>query len=163
VYAIAQFLSPSADRSEGAYGGAVPSSGRPSDLRIAAVVSAGGVLGALARWGVVVAVPWHPPALPTATLTVNLVGCLLIGVLLTLWTEGAPPAWWVRPFAAVGFVGGFTTFSTFAVEGVRLVDAGAPALALTYTVGSIVLGLLLVHLGSFGARRALGETPGGAR
>jgi CrcB protein len=96
-------------------------------------------------------------------LTVNLLGCLLIGVLLTLWTEGTPPAWWVRPFAAVGVVGGFTTFSTFAVEGVRLVDAGAPGLALTYTVGSIVLGLLLVHLGSFGARRALGETPGGSR
>jgi CrcB protein len=139
-----------------------PSTGHPSDLRIAVVVAAGGAVGSAARWGVVEALPWHPPSLPTATLVVNLVGCLAIGALLTWWTEGTPPAWWVRPFAAVGVVGGFTTFSTFAVEGVRLVDAGAVTMAVTYTVGSIVIGLLLVHIGSYGARRALGETPGGA-
>ena len=141
-----------------AYGVRVPV---PSDLRIAGAVAAGGILGSAARWMLVVAIPWRPPAVPTATLIVNLVGCLLIGVLLTWWTEGTPPAWWVRPFAAVGFVGGFTTFSTFAVEGVRLVDAGAVGTAVTYTIGSVVLGLLLVHIGSYGARRALGETPGG--
>jgi CrcB protein len=140
------------------YGGQVQA---PADLRIAAAVAAGGVLGSAARWALVAAVPWHPPSVPTATLVVNLVGCLLIGVLLTWWTEGSPPAWWVRPFAAVGFVGGFTTFSTFAVEGVRLVDAGAVGTAAAYTVGSVVLGLLLVHIGSYGARRALGETSGG--
>jgi CrcB protein len=127
------------------------------------VVAAGGLLGSLARWAVVVVIPWDPPSLPVATLMVNLVGCFVIGVLLTSWTEGAPPAWWMRPFAAVGFVGGFTTFSTFALEGVRLVDAGAAGLAVVYSLGSIVLGLLLVHVGSYGARRALGETLGGAR
>ena len=133
----------------------------PTDVRIAGAVAAGGVLGSAARWVLVWAIPWHPPSIPTATLLVNLVGCLLIGVLLTWWTEGTPPAWWVRPFAAVGFVGGFTTFSTFAVEGVRLVDAGAVGVALAYTVGSVVLGLLLVHIGSYGTRRAL--RPGGTR
>ncbi len=147
----------------GAYGRRVHPSGRPSDLRIAAVVAAGGVLGSLARWAIVIAIPWHPPSLPTATLVVNLLGCLLIGVLLTWWTEGIPPAWWVRPFAAVGIVGGFTTFSTVGVEGGRRVDAGALGMAVTYTLGSVILGLLLVHIGSYGARRALGETPGGAR
>jgi len=135
----------------------------PSELRIAGAVAAGGILGSAARWVLVVAIPWHPPAIPTATLTVNLVGCLLIGILLTWWTEGTPPAWWVRPFTAVGFVGGFTTFSTFAVEGVRLVDDGAVGNAVVYTASSVVLGLLLVHIGSYGARRALGLTPGGPR
>lgn len=136
--------------------------GRPSDLRTALAVAIGGVLGAFARWGIVLAVPWSPPSLPTATLVVNLLGCLVIGVLLTWWTEGTPPAWWVRPFAAVGFVGGFTTFSTFAVEGVRLVDAGATGMAASYITVSIVLGLLLVHIGSYGARRAMGRSSGGA-
>ncbi|HEX5018346.1 MAG TPA: fluoride efflux transporter CrcB [Actinomycetes bacterium] len=137
-------------------------SGPPSDLRIAVAVALGGVLGSFTRWALVLALPWSPPSLPTATLSVNLLGCLVIGVLLTWWTEGAPPAWWVRPFAAVGFVGGFTTFSTFAVEGVRLVDAGAVGVAATYVVASVVLGLLLVHIGSYGARRAMRRPSGGA-
>jgi CrcB protein len=132
-----------------------PAGGRPSDLQLAAAVAVGGVLGTLARWAVVVAVPWHPPSLPVATLTVNLVGCLAIGALLTWWTEGTPPAWWVRPFAAVGFVGGFTTFSAFALEGVRLVDAGAAATAAAYVAVSVVVGLALVHFGSYGVRRVL--------
>jgi CrcB protein len=141
----------------------VHSRGPSSDLRIAGAVAVGGVMGSLARWAIVAAVPWHPPTLPTATLIANLVGCLLIGVLLTWWTEGMPPAWWVRPFAAVGFVGGFTTFSTFALEGVRLIDTGAVGLAVGYTVGSVVAGLILVHLGSYGARRALALNRGGDR
>jgi CrcB protein len=107
--------------------------------------------------------PWHPSTFPSATLIANLVGCLLIGVLLTWWTEGMPPAWWIRPFAAVGFVGGFTTFSTFALEGVRLIDTGAVGLAVGYTVGSVVAGLMLVHVGSYGARRALALNRGGDR
>jgi CrcB protein len=146
-----------------AYRGGVHASGgsRP-DLHLAVVVAAGGVVGSLARWAVVEAVPWRPPSLPVATLTVNLLGCLVIGVLLTWWTEGMPPAWWVRPFAAVGVVGGFTTFSTFAVEGVRLLDAGAVAMALSYTVGSVVAGLLLVQVGAYGARRTLGVAGGGS-
>ena len=137
--------------------------GASTDLRMAAAVAVGGVLGSLARWSIVAAVPWDPPALPTATLLANLAGCLVIGVLLTWWTEGTPPAWWVRPFAAVGFVGGFTTFSTFALEGVRLFDTGAAGMAVAYTLGSVIAGLLLVHVGSFGARRALAPKRGDDR
>ncbi|MCZ3387198.1 MAG: CrcB family protein [Actinomycetia bacterium] len=115
------------------------------DLRIAAVVALGGVAGTLARFAVVLSVPWHPPAIPWATLAVNLAGCAAIGALLTFWNEGSPPAWWVRPLVAVGFVGGFTTFSAFAVEGVRLVEVGAPGVAALYVVGSVSVGLLLVR------------------
>lgn len=147
----------------GPYGGRVETAGRPSDLSLAAAVAVGGVLGALARWSLVEVMPWHPPDVPVATLTANLIGCVLIGVLLTWWTEGTPPAWWVRPFAAVGFVGGFTTFSAFAVEGVRLVDGGAAGVAAAYTVASVVLGLLLVHVAGYGTRKVMFANRGGGR
>lgn len=134
-----------------------------ADGRVAAVVGVGGAAGALTRWALSLAIPWEPPALPVATLTANLVGCLVIGVVLTVWLEGTPPAWWVRPFAAIGFVGGFTTFSAFAVEGVRLAEEGAVLVAGGYVVVSVLLGLALVRVGVVGARRMLrpgrGERP----
>jgi CrcB protein len=95
-------------------------------------------------------------------LVVNLVGCLAIGLLLTLWTEGSPPAWWVRPMVAVGFVGGFTTFSALAVEGVRLVEAGSPGVAMSYVAASVVVGLLIVRVSALMMRRWLFAQRGGA-
>lgn len=140
----------------GAYRGPVEARERSTMLAVAS----GGALGATARWAVGEAVPWQPPAWPVATLTVNLIGCVLIGLLLTLWIEGPTPPWWARPFAAVGFVGGFTTFSAFAVESVRLVDAGAPATAAGYVAVSIVAGLLLVRMSSVLTRRLVGPRGG---
>lgn len=132
-----------------------------SDLRIAGAVALGGVGGALARWAVTLGIPWDPPAFPWATMTVNLLGCAAIGLLLTLWTEGSPPAWWVRPMVAVGFVGGFTTFSALAVEGVRLVDAGAPGVAMSYVAVSVVVGLLVVRGSALAMRKMLFTNRGG--
>ena len=134
-----------------------------SEVRIAGAVALGGSAGALARWSVALAIPWHAPTFPWATLTVNLLGCVAIGLLLTWWTEGTPPAWWVRPFFAIGFVGGFTTFSAFAVEGVRLVDAGAPGVAALYVTVSVAAGLLLVRASAEAMRWMLHPERGGAR
>lgn len=133
-----------------------------SDLRIAGAVALGGVGGAAARWVITLGIPWEPPAFPWATMSVNLLGCLAIGLLLTLWTEGSPPAWWVRPLVAVGFVGGFTTFSALAVEGVQLVDAGSPGVAMSYVVASVVVGLLIVRASSVAMRWWLFANRGGA-
>lgn len=133
----------------------------PSNVRIAAAVAVGGAAGALARWAITLGVPWDPPDIPWATLAVNLLGCVAIGLLLTLWTEGTPPAWWVRPMVAVGFVGGFTTFSAFAVEGVRLVEAGAPGTAVSYVAVSVIVGLLLVRGAAQAMRRMLFRSRGG--
>lgn len=134
-----------------------------ADLRIAGAVALGGAAGALARWGIALAIPWNPPDVPWATLLANLVGCLAIGALLTWWTEGSPPPWWVRPLVAVGFVGGFTTFSAFAVEGVLLVEAGASGVALGYVVGSVAAGLLLVRGSAEAMRWILRPDRGGTR
>src|SRR3954453_9970879 len=87
----------------------------------------GGALGALARWGVAAALPSSPGGWPWVTLLVNLTGCLLIGVLLAVLLARFPSSHWLRPFLATGVLGGYTTWSTFAVETVALVDGGRSA------------------------------------
>ncbi|MFD2092615.1 fluoride efflux transporter CrcB [Blastococcus deserti] len=113
----------------------------------------GGALGALARWGLAEGLP-SPGGWPVATLLVNLTGCLLLGALLAGLASRSPEPSWARPFLAVGVLGGYTTYSTFAVEVVRLVDDGAPALAAGYVVASVVGGVLAVALGASVVGRA---------
>lgn len=81
-------------------------------------IAAGGVLGGLARAGVQAAFPYAPTGFPWATFGINLTGCLLIGVLMAV--IGARPVHpLVRPFLGVGVLGGFTTFSAYAVDAQR--------------------------------------------
>jgi fluoride ion exporter CrcB/FEX len=70
-----------------------------------------------------------PDDFPWSTLLVNASGCVLIGVLMVLVTEVTEPHRLVRPFLAVGFLGGFTTFSTFGLDVQSLLLAGRPAAA----------------------------------
>ncbi len=113
----------------------------------------GGALGALARWGVAEALPRTDGGWPWATLLVNLTGCLLMGLLLGALAARDPEPAWARPFLAVGVLGGFTTFSAFAVEVVDLADAGALATALGYLLASVVGGVLAVAAGIRAVRR----------
>jgi CrcB protein len=115
----------------------------------------GGALGALARWGVRVALPSSPGSWPWATLLVNLTGCLLIGVLLAVLLARFPTSPWLRPFLATGVLGGYTTYSAFAVEVVQLIDAGALGMAAAYVVASVLGGVLAVAAGLMLARAAL--------
>jgi CrcB protein len=119
------------------------------------LAAVGGALGALARWGLAEALPHSPAAWPWATLLVNLLGCLLIGVLLAVLLAWFPESPWLRPFLAVGVLGGFTTYSTFAVDVVRLTDAGQSVLAAAYVVASVLGGVLAVLAGLLAARAAL--------
>ena len=112
----------------------------------------GGVLGALARWGLGAALP-SPGGLPWATLLVNLTGCFLIGALHGRLAHRSPEPAWVRPFLAVGVLGGYTTYSAFAVEVVDLVDDGALLVAAGYVLASVVGGVLAVALGALAAGR----------
>ena len=115
------------------------------------VISAGGALGALARWGLAVAVP-AGGGFPWATFATNVSGCLLIGVLMVLVHEVWPGRRLLRPFLGVGVLGGYTTFSTYAVDVVRLVDTGAWLTALTYLTATVVVALAAVHAGTVAAR-----------
>ena len=110
------------------------------------VIAVGGVLGSLARYGVAVAMgDWDAASLPWATLAVNLVGCLLIGILASRLHGADRP--WARPFLLTGVLGGFTTFSAFALETGVLLDAGRWAIAGSYVLATMLLGLLAVRLG----------------
>ena len=122
---------------------------------IYALAALGGALGALARWGLAEALPHSPGGWPWATLLVNLVGCLLIGVLLAVLLGRFPHSPWLRPFLAVGVLGGFTTYSTFAVDVVRLTETGHQVLAVAYGLASVLGGVLAVVLGLLTARAAI--------
>jgi CrcB protein len=107
----------------------------------------GGALGALARWAVVLALPRSSGDWPWATLTVNLAGCLLIGVLLAVLSARRPHHDRLRTFLGAGVLGGFTTFSAFAVEVADLLRAGLPVVAGGYVAVSVLGGLLAVAAG----------------
>jgi CrcB protein len=115
----------------------------------------GGALGALARWGVATALPSEAGGWPWATLLVNLTGCVLIGVLLAVLLSRFPASSWLRPLLAVGVLGGYTTFSTFAVDVVQLGEAGAWLTAAGYLLASVLGGVACVVLGLVGARAVL--------
>ena len=115
----------------------------------------GGALGALARWAIAEALPHSPGAWPWSTLLVNLVGCLALGGLLAVLLARYPHSPWLRPFLAVGVLGGFTTYSTFAMDVVRLTGSGHPVLAVGYVLASVLGGACAVVAGLVTARAAI--------
>ncbi|RBY92725.1 CrcB family protein [Blastococcus sp. TF02A-30] len=114
------------------------------------LAAVGGALGALGRWAVSDALPHQPGGWPWATLLVNLTGCFLIGLLVAVLAERSPEPGWARPLLSVGLLGGWTTYSAFAVEVVR---AGSPLLAGGYVVASVLGGVLAVVAGALVVRR----------
>ena len=121
---------------------------RPRDLDVLGVIAAGGALGSLARYALERAVPHDDPAaFAWATFVTNVLGCLLIGLLMWFVLEVWSPLRYARPFLGVGFLGGFTTFSTYAVEAQGMARADAWGTAAVYVVASVVLGLLAVRIG----------------
>ena len=120
---------------------------RPSLGAVVAVVAVGGVLGAEARYGLAVGLPHAPGAWPWATLLANVSGCLLIGVLMVLVTERHAAHPLLRPLLGVGVLGGYTTFSTYAVDAVAAVAAGRPGLALLYVVVTPLLAVAAAAVG----------------
>ncbi|MER7458684.1 fluoride efflux transporter CrcB [Micromonospora sp. NPDC126480] len=120
-------------------------------------VAVGGALGALARAGLGYAFPPGPAGFPWATFTVNLSGCLLIGVLMALLARRAGGPALARPFLGVGVLGGYTTFSTYAVEARQLLAAGATTTALAYLAATLTGALLAVWAGHSAADRLAGR------
>jgi CrcB protein len=118
------------------------------DLRaralVLATISAGGVLGALARYALGVAWPHSPTGFPWATWTINVSGCFLIGILMTLIARHWPRQRYIRPFFGVGILGGYTTFSTSIVD----IQHTSPAIGLLYLGVTVVGAMLAVWAGS---------------
>lgn len=119
---------------------------RRLDLVAVVAVAAGGVLGAEARYAVSATWPQPVGDFPWGVIGVNAVGCLLIGVLAVLLDSTSSRLAW--PFLAVGVLGGFTTFSTYALDALRLLDADRPVAALAYVVCTVLIALATVTLGA---------------
>ena len=128
----------------------------PLRIELPLAVAVGGAIGAVARWGLAESLP-STDGFPLATFIANVSGSLLLGIVLVLGEKFHPQhhrAWarlW-RPFLATGVLGGFTTFSTFALELVRL----EPLMAIGYLVTSVLLGLLAFGVGNALTRRITG-------
>lgn len=127
------------------------------DVAVVGVVAAGGAVGALARYALTVPFPVQPGQVPWATVTANITGCFLIGVLMVLITEVWTAHRLLRPFLGAGVLGGYTTFSTYAVEVRGLLADGHAALALGYLLGTVLAALTAVGAGLWITRLAAGD------
>lgn len=110
-------------------------------------VAMGGAIGACARYGLGLAFKPQPGELPLATLTANVLGCFLMGVLFVVIVDRHWLPETLRPALMVGFLGALTTFSSFAIEALGLWQTHHSALAVGYVVLSIILCLCAVWLG----------------
>ncbi len=125
-----------------------------------AVIGVGGALGALSRAGVSqlfgtggIELGDQSADFPWATLSVNVLGAFLIGILaVALLTDNSS---YRRPFLITGFLGGFTTFSALALEVADLVDQEMWSTALVYLVLTVGAGLLAVHIGVRATQRVV--------
>ncbi|HZP73150.1 MAG TPA: fluoride efflux transporter CrcB [Gaiellaceae bacterium] len=112
-------------------------------------VALGGALGASARYALDRFIEEHTESVfPWATFTINVTGCLLIGILTEQLVDRHHLPAWIRVGVIVGVIGGYTTFSTFSQESYALVDSHEVGVALTYMVGSVALGVLAVYAGT---------------
>lgn len=116
--------------------------------RILLLVGAGGFLGSIARYLIAI---WlterFPSAFPYGTFAANILGCLLIGIIFGLGERFE----WLSPdlrlFLATGFCGGFTTFSSFTLENINLLQNSNYLTFTIYAIGSFAVGLLAVFGG----------------
>jgi len=118
------------------------------------LVGAGGALGAMCRYGASVLVGrFWTAAFPLATLLINIAGSTLMGVLVGLLARYTP-AWSaeIRLFLALGVLGGFTTFSSFSLDTIKLFERGEWPGAAAYVLLSVVLCLLGLYLGLLATR-----------
>lgn len=118
------------------------------------VIALGGGLGAILRYDLALLLPTRSGQFPWGTFTANVVGCLLVGVLMVLITDVWSAHRLVRPFLGVGVLGGFTTFSTYAVEIRNLLHPGSVGVAFGYLAGTLIGAMLAVIVGVLLARTA---------
>ena len=118
-------------------------------LKNTIMVGCGSFLGGAARYLISVAMKTMSKGFPWGTLVVNLVGCLLIGLLWGFFSRNATENSSWALFMTVGICGGFTTFSTFSKEALMMLQAGNFMSLLLYVAISVIAGIALVAAGYY--------------
>ena len=127
--------------------------------RLLLAVFAGGCAGALGRIGLSEWLPHDPGHFAWATLTANVLGAFVLGLVVTRAQEHTPHPDWSHPLVGSGFCGALTTFSAMQLELLDLLDAGRPGVALLYAGASVAAGLIAVVLGTSLVRRWVEARP----
>ena len=124
----------------------------------ALAVAVGGALGALGRYGLGTWVQQSTPTdFPLGTFAVNVLGCLLLGMTVS-FMDATSASLVLKRFAAVGLLGAFTTFSTYSLETLAMLDQRLWGRAAGYALGSMALGLVALMAGMYiGAALARGN------
>lgn len=108
-------------------------------------VALGGALGSVARYGVNIIASRLVTGFPLGTLTVNIVGCFLMGLLASILAFKGGQA--LAPLLLTGVLGGFTTFSAFSLDALTLWERGMIGLALAYLLVTVLFSLMAVTAG----------------
>lgn len=117
------------------------------------LVGLGGAAGSVLRYlTTLTTLTYYTTSFPLVTFIVNVAGCFIAGLIFGLITQETTEAQNLKVLFITGFCGGFTTFSAFALENVKLMNSGNSAMAILYTALSIAAGLLAVWIGLVVAR-----------
>jgi CrcB protein len=127
----------------------------PPPIMIAVTLALGGGLGAMSRYGIERALPTPTGHFPWSTFLINVSGSAALGFVLIVLIERFPDRHLARPLIGSGFIGAYTTFSTFIVEALLEIRDHRLGTAVVYLVSSVSVGLLAVVIGMHGARRVL--------
>lgn len=117
-------------------------------MKAVLMIAAGSALGGVARYGLqLLMFKLYSGPFPLGIFLVNLTGCFLIGLFFSLAERAGAISQEAKLFLITGFCGGFTTFSTFSVDGLFLFRRGEIFYFILYTAGSVIAGLLMTWLG----------------
>ncbi|MEV5708923.1 CrcB family protein [Actinoallomurus sp. NPDC052274] len=122
---------------------------------VIAVIAAGGAVGTTARYGAGLIWPTASGGFPWTTLVINAAGCAIIGVFMVLISEVWATHRLLRFFIGTGVLGGFTTFSTYAIEATRLLQGGRARTGLVYLVLTVLVALGAVWAAAVTTRRLI--------
>jgi fluoride exporter len=124
------------------------------EIRAPIAIVLGAIPGALSRYYLTLLfVRWLGTGFPYGTFAINITGALIMGFFVTLSLERTITSPDLRLLITVGFLGSFTTFSTYALDSSMLVRSGNKTMALFYWLGSAVIGYVSLEIGSFLARK----------
>ncbi len=119
-------------------------------------IAAGGAIGSVLRHFVgMITLNFFGPNFPWGTITVNVIGSFVMGVLVTYLALNWSPSQEIRAFLTVGLLGGFTTFSAFSLDVITLWERGASMAAMGYIMASIILSIFALMIGMMIIRAVL--------